>query len=86
MPRRMQIKKKRTAPAVIIFASAKNERNKTQSCIYASCVFSGQRVGPVWGHEEQSVRRALAELTAQCECPAVRHTAQEFEGHRLALR
>jgi hypothetical protein len=75
--------KKKSAPAAVHFTTATNNAGQTQICVYARCLFSERQVGPVWGHAEPSVRRALAELTSECDCPARFHSAREFSGHRV---
>ena len=63
--------------------SAKNDEGNRQLCVYAECQMVGTMVGPTWGHTESSVRRALAELTAECECGAKFHRAFEYVGKRV---
>lgn len=50
-----------------------------RNCVYAECLESGIRVGPIWGRGEASVKRALATLTEQCTCGARFH----YEGDEL---
>lgn len=71
------------APAVVHFTSAKNDDENRQLCVYAECQMVGTMVGPTWGHSESSVRRALAELTSECECGAKFHRAFEYVGKRI---
>lgn len=70
------------APAMVQFTQAENDRGRAQACIFVQCVFSERRVGPIWGHSDASLRRALAMLTRSCDCPARYHRAQEFYGRR----
>lgn len=71
------------APSVVEYTSSANDDGNDQLCIYAECTWSGERVGPIWGHTEKSMRRALATLTTQCDCPARFHSAHFFEGHQI---
>jgi hypothetical protein len=78
MPLRMgKGRNKKKAPATILFTSEDNEEGKRQSCVYASCQMSGHSVGPIWGHGEKSIKRVLATLTEQCDCPARYHANRE---------
>lgn len=75
---------RKKAPATVIFTMALNPTsNHRQPCVYASCHRSGRMVGPVWGHQDQSVRRALAQLTHECDCPANYHNLRECQGRRI---
>lgn len=76
-------RRKSNALAVIHFTSAKNDKDKRQLCVYAECQMVGTMVGPTWGHAEGSVKRSLAELTAECECGAKFHRAAEYVGKRI---
>jgi hypothetical protein len=76
-------KSKKTAYATIHFRQALNDAGVKQLCVYAECQRSGNVVGPTWGHADQSVRRALAELTNRCDCPARFHKTREYAGHRV---
>jgi len=76
-------KKNKKAPAMIAWSSATNDRDKVQKCIFATCLFSDQTVGPIWGHSDATMRRALATLTKECECPSKFHQAREFKGMRV---
>lgn len=83
---RIQFKKRRKknkSPAKIVWSSAVNDKGKSQICIYAVCGMSDDEVGPIWGHSDAAVRRALATLTAECDCPARYHSAREFRGKRV---
>ena len=79
MPRRKK-KNKRVAPATVMFSTAINENDKDQSCMFAICTRSDMKVGPIWGHNARSLKRVLATLSEQCDCPAERHTQQETYG------
>lgn len=83
----MIIKKRHSkahAPAAVCFGSSKSDRGKgRQLCLWAKCSYSGKTTGPVWGHSDASVRRALATLSSDCECGRRFHTALEFTGHRV---
>jgi len=54
-----------------------NDEGIEVSCVYATCVRSKVQVGPIWGDGPRSVRRALAELSEQCECGATFHRGGE---------
>ena len=80
-------KKRRTkAPARIHYGSAKNTDGDKQLCVWAICELSSNCFGPVWGHGQQSVTRALASLTKVCDCPAKFHNAREFSGKRIKTK
>ena len=76
---------RRAAPASVHFTQAMDGNNHLRSCVYVTCLQSEQRVGPIWGHADESVRCALAKLTQECECPASFHSGQEFSGRRIAV-
>jgi len=76
--------KKTKAPATVLFTSEKNDEGKRQNCVYAQCHLSGYSVGPIWGHKDASVKRALATLTEECDCPARFHQNKEQQGMRRA--
>lgn len=69
--------------ATIHFRHAKNENGHRQICVYAECDLAGAVVGPIWGHSEQTVKKAVATLTRECDCPAKFHRAQDFQGKRV---
>jgi hypothetical protein len=83
MPR-FKKRKKQKAPATVLFTSEKNDEGKRQTCVFAQCHFSGNGVGPIWGHSDASVKRALATLTEECDCPAQYHQNKEQQGKRLS--
>jgi len=69
------------SPATVEYTEEDNDRGFPQDCVYVECSNSGYRVGPIWGHGEASVRRALAQLTEECSCGAAFHsdsTADDF--------
>ena len=70
------------APATVFFTTEKNDDDHEQRCVYAWCQFTDVKVGPVWGHSKRSVKRALATLTEQCDCPARYHMQRDTEGFR----
>jgi hypothetical protein len=74
--------KKANAPAVVEFSTYTGVKkgSKPKPCVYATCQFTGKRVGPIWTHSMAAVKRAMATLTRQCPCPARRHQAREFMG------
>jgi len=87
MASRFKKRNKRVANSTVIFSTAMNgETGTRQLCVYAECHQSGRIIGPVWGHGDQSVRRVLAQLTGECDCPAMYHKAIEFRGKRIANR
>lgn len=61
------------AYAKIEYAEERNSRGRLQSCVYAQCQDSGHVSGPVWGHEDKSVKRVLALLTEEDSCGATFH-------------
>ena len=75
--------KSKTAHATVYFGSAVNNEGDRQICVHAECQLSGNRCGPVWGHDDPSVRRALATLTKYCDCPARFHKARDYVGKRV---
>ena len=75
---------KKSAPAIVHFGSAAPpEGGGRKLCVWVSCEFTHDRVGPIWGHREASVKAALAELTRKCRCPANFHRAMEYRGKRI---
>jgi len=54
--------------ATIEYTEAENDDGYDVECVFATCEQSGVKVGPVWGHHERSVRRALATLGEKCDC------------------
>ncbi len=73
-------------PATIYFQHAKNEKGNRQVCVYAVCDLERTVVGPIWGHTDRAVKKAVSELTRQCDCPAKFHNPQTYEGHRAKKR
>lgn len=73
-------------PATIYFRKKTNENQHKQVCVYAQCSLSEITVGPVWGHTDAAVRKVVAELTRNCDCPAQFHVAREFVGRRHISR
>ena len=55
------------------YTTHENETGYEQDCIFATCEESGFNVGPVWGHGDASVKRALALLSESCPCGAGFH-------------
>jgi len=72
------------ATATVHFRHAKNEKGNKQICVYAECDIGGMVVGPIWGHSELAVRKAMVELTHSCDCPAKFHKAQDYHGLRIS--
>ena len=62
------------------FTWATSSRGYQQKCVYARCRAADERVGPIWGHGENSVKRALCTLTEQCWCGTKFHKEGEAEG------
>ncbi len=63
------------ATATIEFTREHHDDSKIpRECVYARCLDSGCKVGPIWGHGDRSVKRALASLTENCECGARFHS------------
>jgi uncharacterized protein (DUF2461 family) len=79
-PRRKRWKK---APSNVLYTSEDNEKGVNQPCVYVQCQLSEHSVGPIWGHSDASVKRALATLTTECECPARFHVVRDSEGARI---
>lgn len=61
-------------PADVDYTSETNDRGSNQDCVYVTCSESGCTIGPIWGHSDASVKRALAELTETCPCGAAFHS------------
>lgn len=80
-PRR---KSRTVAPATVFFGHARDEGGCRQLAVWAECVYSGLRVGPVWAHGQPSVRRCLATLTQSCDCGRSYHRAVYTEGYRVS--
>lgn len=53
--------------AQIDYTREENEEGREQDCVYATCNETDETAGPVCGHSEASVKRALAMLREQCE-------------------
>ena len=51
----------------ITYRQEENEDGREQDCVYATCEDSGATCGPIWGHSDASVKRALATLSEECE-------------------
>ena len=52
--------------AEINYTSEENEDGREQDCVYATCCDTGAKTGPIWGHGDASVKRALAQLSEEC--------------------
>ena len=64
--------------AVIDYSSVENDYGREQDCVFAECLDPrGGQAGPIWGHHEASVLRALATLTEECLCGASFHRVRE---------
>lgn len=66
-----------TAHATIEMTTETNEDGREMPCVYATCSSSDETVGPVWGHGDASVKRALAMLSAECSCGTRWHSEDE---------
>jgi hypothetical protein len=77
---RRKRKNKFKAPATLYYTAGPNAQGVRCPCVFAECHYGGARVGPIWGHRDASVRRALAELTRQCGCGRRFHHRKFVEG------
>jgi len=75
--------RRRKTSATVHFLHRKNDQGHSQPCVFAECHASSVVIGPVWGHGEASVRRVLAQLSTECECPAAYHWHKESVGSRI---
>lgn len=75
--------RRKKSPAKVIFTTQRNSDGKSQACVFAECLLSGIRIGPIWGHGDASIKKVCAELTHECDCPAKYHSAREFVGKYL---
>ena len=65
--------------AKIKYVIEKDKYGNDCDAVYAECLSSGDMVGPVWGTNRASVRRALAMLTEECSCFENWHEAEEHD-------
>jgi NADH:ubiquinone oxidoreductase subunit E len=86
MVRPLKIRRRKVAYANIMFTTRPNGTKPSQLCVFAYCQSSGNQIGPIWGHSDQSIRKALAELTCRCDCPAKFHKSREFHGKRVQVK
>ncbi len=87
MARRRQPTRSTKAPSRLIFRTELNPiSDKKLPCVYAKCLQSDRVVGPIWSHTAAGIKRALATLTAVCECPAKFHEAREAVGKRVHIK
>ncbi len=63
--------------ATIDYTTEENEDGREMDCVFATCEESDETVGPIWGHGEASVKRALATLTEECGCGAKFHAVED---------
>lgn len=82
-PLRRKRKSKTTAPAVVYFTKARNEKGVKQLCVIVECTYGGTISKPTWSHTDQAVKRALATLSAVCECGRKFHKQRFTEGRRV---
>jgi hypothetical protein len=64
------------SPALVDYTEEENDYGVVIPCVYAACLAGdgpGDSVGPIWGDGEDSIKRALATLTAECSCGARWH-------------
>lgn len=85
MPPRRKRKSRTTAPCVVLFTQVKQEGKGKQLCVFAECTYGGTRMGPIWGHSSQSVRKCLAMLTTKCDCGRTFHKHRYSEGFRVHI-
>jgi len=83
MPIFRKRKSKTTAPAVIYFTQAVNEKKQKQLCVFGECTYSGRRFGPIWSHTPSAVSRCLCELSKICDCGRAYHKQRYTEGIRI---
>lgn len=76
-------KSKMTAPALVRFTKAPDEKGKSQLAVFAQCQYGGGVSGPIWSHTSAAVRRCLAELTKKCGCGRKFHKLRFVEGFRM---
>lgn len=65
------------AIADIEHSEEENDNGFLTPCVYAICTVSDDKVGPIWGDSEASVKRALATLSEECSCGAGFHAQEE---------
>lgn len=63
----------RTSASVTEDTAAHPKSGEEEKCIFVECGESGVVVGPVWGTNDASRKRALAQLTEECGCGARYH-------------
>jgi hypothetical protein len=63
--------------AEVNIGSEYTEKGRLRPCVYVQCVQSRDWVGPIWGDEERSVKRALATLGEQRSCGGGWHNEVE---------
>ena len=84
MPALRKKRRRKKAPSIVYFRHAKNEKGHKQTCVYAECELGGTVIGPVWGHTDASVKKAMSTLTRKCDCPSKFHSPQDYHGKRVA--
>ena len=73
-------KPRRIAWAAIEYTAEENDYAQEQECVFATCLGRrGGRSGPIWGHHDASVLRALATLSESCPCGAKFHRIREAD-------
>lgn len=62
------------APARVVEDTSVHPRSgKEQACVFAECSEGIAIAGPIWGTNDASRKRALAQLTDECDCGATHH-------------
>lgn len=65
------------AIADIEHGEEENDDGRLQVCVYAVCTVSDDKVGPIWGDSDASIKRALATLSEECSCGAGFHAQED---------
>lgn len=88
MPANNRRRPTRRAPSRLIFSVAHDESRggRERPCVYARCLLSRFKHGPIWGQGPNSVKRVLAELSTQCPCRCPFHHVHEASGRRIPIR
>ncbi len=67
--------------AEVEFTEDENDSGQLVPCVFVRCLSSPTdfEVGPIWGNGIASVRRALAQLSEDCDCGQNFHKADQGE-------
>lgn len=76
MKRKSHKKAKTTVEALVEEFTQTNDKDQEVDCVRVRCTESGQSRWS-WGNGNNSINRALAMLTARCNCGAKYHVAEE---------